>query len=555
MKDVNVKVIYNNNQILEKSFRNGTTLYDIKEGLKDKFNYPIFLAKINNENIELFKEIVEDCEIEFLDITNKHSYLTYKRSVSLLMINAIRNILGEDTRIFIKYSINQNWFCEIEDVEITQDLLDKISNYMINTTIENKPIRKINVPTNECIKLLNKYKMYDRANGLSFIRKSSINLYKLEDTYDYLYGHMAIDTKDLTGFKLIKNENNSFTLNFLDRNNPKELTEYKNIKKLIEVFEESASWAKIIGVDYVGSLNSAICEERIKDIILISEALQEKKIANIADMITKNNKKVVLIAGPSSSGKTTFANRICIQLKVNGIKPYVISLDNYYLNRDSVPLDEEGKPDFESLESLDVLRINKDMESLIKGEPTEIPKFNFITGKREKGKIITLKENEVIIIEGIHGLNEKISQNIDKKDKFKIFISALTQLNIDSHNRISTRDARIFRRLVRDHHFRGFGVNKTIQIWSDVIKGEVKNIFPFQEEADVIFNSALIYELAVLKPFAEPLLYKVTKDEEEYSEATRLIKFLDSFLPINCLDAIPPNSIIREFIGGSCFEH
>nr|WP_317357130.1 nucleoside kinase [uncultured Tyzzerella sp.] len=555
MENINIKVKYNKNGILEKTFEKGITLYNIKEQLKDKFDYPIFLAKINNENIELFKEVNEDCEIEFLDITNKHGYLTYKRSVALLMINAIRKILGEDIRIFIKYSINQNWFCEIENVEITEDLLSKISNYMLNTTVENKKIEKINMPTNECIKLLNKYKMYDRANGLSFVRKSSINLYKLEDTYDYLYGPMAVDTKDLSGFKLIKNDGNMFTLNFLDRSNPKELKEYKNIKKIIDVFEESAKWSKIIGVDYAESLNRAICEERIEDIILISEALQEKKIANIADMITKNNKKVVLIAGPSSSGKTTFANRICIQLKVNGIKPYVISLDNYYLNRENVPLDEDGKPDFECLESLDVEKINKDMESLIKGQPTEIPKFNFITGKREEGKTITLKENEVIIIEGIHGLNEKISQNIDKKDKFKIFISALTQLNIDSHNRISTTDARIFRRLVRDHYFRGFGVNKTIQIWADVMKGEVKNIFPFQEEADVIFNSALIYELAVLKPFAEPLLYKVTKEEEEYSEATRLIKFLDSFLPINCLDAIPPNSIIREFIGGSCFEH
>lgn len=555
MKDIKVKVKYNNNIILEDNFKEGIILYNIKEQLKDKFNFPIFLAKINNENVELFRKINEDCEIEFLDITNKHAYLTYKRSVALLMINAIRKVLGEDTRIFIKYSINQNWFCEIENTKITDELLNKISNYMLNTTIENEEIKKINVPTNECIKLLNKYKMYDRANGLSFVRKSSINLYKLENTYDYLYGHMAVDTKDLTGFKLIKNDNNSFTLNFLDRNNPTELKEYKNIKKLVEVFEESGKWSKIIGVDYAGALNSAICEERIQEIILISEALQEKKIANIADMITKNNKKVVLIAGPSSSGKTTFANRICIQLKVNGITPYVVSLDNYYLNRENVPLDEDGKPDFECLESLDVERINKDIETLIKGEPTEIPKFNFITGKREKGKTITLKENEVIIIEGIHGLNEKISANIDKKDKFKIFISALTQLNIDSHNRISTTDARIFRRLVRDHHFRGFGVNKTIQIWSDVMKGEIKNIFPFQEEADVIFNSALIYELAVLKPFADPLLYRVTKDEEEYSEATRLIKFLDSFLPINCLDAIPPNSIIREFIGGGCFEH
>lgn len=552
---INVTIIYKNKIVGNGDFEKGTTLYQIKEQFKDKFDNPIFLAKINNENIELFKQVTESCQIQFLDITDKHGYLTYKRSLCLVMLNAIRKILGEETRVFIKYSINQNWFCEIENTKITEDLITKIQQYMTETICQNKQITKLNVPTNECIKLLEKYKLYDRATGLNFVRKSSINIYKLEETYDYLYGPMAIDTKDLKGFNLIKNENNSFTLNFLDKNNPKQLEEYKYIKKIVDVFEESANWAKIVGVDYAGALNKAICEERIQDIILTSEALQEKKIANIADMITKGGKKAVLIAGPSSSGKTTFANRLCIQLKVNGIKPYVISLDNYYLDRQNIPLDEDGKPDFESLNALDVVKINEDMKSLVNGDETHIPKFNFVTGKREKGQTIKLKQNEVIIIEGIHGLNEKISQNIDKKDKFKIFISALTQLNIDSHNRISTTDARIFRRMVRDHHFRGFGVKATIQLWSDVMKGEVKNIFPFQEEADVVFNSALIYELAVLKPFAEPLLYKVTKDDPEYAEATRLIKFLDSFLPINNLDAIPPNSIIREFIGGGCFEY
>ncbi len=331
------------------------------------------------------------------------------------------------------------------------------------------------------------------------------------------------------------------------------MAEYKNIEKLTEVFEESAKWAKIIGIDYVSSLNAAICDEKIKDIILISEALQEKKIANIADMIAQNNKRFILIAGPSSSGKTTFANRISVQLKVNGINPKVISLDDYYLNREDIPLDENGKPDFETIEALDLQKINEDMEMLLKGEPINLPKFNFLTGKREKGKYIKLEENEVIILEGIHGLNEKISEKIPKDLKFKIFISALTQLNIDSHNRIATTDARIFRRIVRDHYFRGFGVNKTINMWGDVMKGEVKHIFPFQKEADVIFNSALIYEIAVLKPFVEPLLYKVSNNEGEFAEATRLIKFLQNFISINQLDSIPPNSILREFIGGSCF--
>ncbi|MDE6357363.1 MAG: nucleoside kinase, partial [Eubacteriales bacterium] len=435
----------------------------------------------------------------------------------------------------------------------TEDLLSKITEDMKNTVAKNLKIEKVSIPTKEGIELLKKYKMNDRANGLKYVRKSSINLYKLEDTYDYLYGSMALFTGELGKFNIIKNENNSFTLCFPDKTNPNELSEYKNIKKLAEVFEESSKWAKIVGVDYVESLNSAICNEKIKDIILTSEALQEKKIANIADIITKQNKKFILIAGPSSSGKTTFANRLCIQLKVNGIKPYVISLDDYYVDRDKVPMGEDGEPDFECLESLDVAKINEDMEKLLKGEIAQIPKFNFVTGTREGYKTMRLEENEIVILEGIHGLNEKISEKIPKETKFKVFISALTQLNIDTHNRIQTTDARMFRRIVRDHYFRGFGVKTTLNMWSNVMKGEVKHIFPFQEEADIIFNSALIYEIAVLKPFVEPLLYKVSSDEEEYAEATRLIKFLDSFLPIVCLDAIPSNSIIREFIGGGCF--
>ncbi|MDE6181936.1 MAG: nucleoside kinase [Eubacteriales bacterium] len=479
--------------------------------------------------------------------------MAYKRSVTILMINSIRKILGKETQIRIKYSINKNWYCDIKETEITEDLLLKITEDMKQVISKNLKIEKLNIPTKEGIELLKKYKMNDRANGLKYVRKSYINLYKLEETYDYLYGSMALFTGELNKFSLIKNEDNSFTLCFPNPLNPNEISEYKNIKNLTQVFEESSEWAKIVGVDYVEALNSAICDEKIKDIILISEALQEKKIANIADMITKENKKFVLIAGPSSSGKTTFANRLCIQLKVNGIKPYVISLDDYYVDRDKVPIGEDGEPDFECLESLDVAKINEDMEKLLKGEIAEIPKFNFVTGTREKTKAMRLEENEIIILEGIHGLNEKISEKIPKNMKFKVFISALTQLNIDSHNRIPTTDARMFRRIVRDHYFRGFGVKATLDMWANVMKGEVKHIFPFQKEADVIFNSALIYELAVLKPFVEPLLYKISSDEKEYAEATRLIKFLDSFLPITCLNAIPSNSIIREFIGGSCF--
>lgn len=556
MEYLNVNIVYNgkNNKLNEKIvIKKGTELIDIKKNYESYFEFPVMLAKINNENFELHKKINFDCEIEFLDVKKKHSYLTYKRSVVLLMLNSARKILGQDSQIAIKYSINQNWYCEVKDEKVTDDLVLKIKEDMKNVVAQNLKIEKISIPTQDCIELFEKNKMYDRVNGLRFVRKTSINIYKIEDTYDYLYGSMAIETGQLDKFDIIKNCDNSFVLCFLNRHNPNKITEHKNIKKLNDVFNESSKWAETIGIDYVSDLNSAICSEKIREIILMSEALQEKKISNIADIISERNNRVVLIAGPSSSGKTTFANRLSVQLKVNGIKPYVISLDDYYLDREKVPLDENGNHDFECLEALNLSKISEDIENLLKGQVVTLPKFNFTKGKSEEGKTLRLEENEIIILEGIHGLNETISHNVLKQDKFKIFISALTQLNIDSHNRIPTTDARIFRRMVRDHYFRGFGVNATIKMWADVIKGEVKHIFPFQEEADVILNSALIYELAVLKPLALPLLYKISSQEPEYTEATRLIKFLDNFLPIGCLDAIPSNSIIREFIGGSCF--
>lgn len=553
---INLKIIYDKkNEKFEEMItaEKGVSLIDIKTKFDNIFEYPVILAKIDNENFELNKCIYEDCEIKFLDIKDEHCYIAYKKSVALLMLNSIRKILGENIKVRIKYSINQNWYCDIKETLITEELISKIKESMLNTASQNLKIEKINFPLKEAFKLFEKYKMHDRARGLKYIKKNSINLYKLENTYDYFYSEMALDTKDLNKFDIIKNEDNSFTLCFPDRNMPESFSEYKNIKKLNDIFEESINWAKIAGIDYVHALNSAICNEKIKEIILITEALQEKKIANIADSITKNNKKFILISGPSSSGKTTFANRLCVQLKVNGVIPHIISLDDYYHEPKNIPRDENGDPDFECLEALDIQKINLDMENLLNGKIAQIPKFNFTKGKREKGKDIKLNEHEIVIIEGIHGLNQEIGKSIPKDTKFKIFISALTQLNIDSHNRIPTSDTRIFRRIVRDHHFRGFGVKTTLNMWNNVLKGEVENIFPFQEEADIIFNSSLIYELAVLKPFVEPLLFNISNDEKEYAEARRLLKFLDSFLSITKLDTIPPNSIIREFIGGGCF--
>jgi uridine kinase len=311
-----------------------------------------------------------------------------------------------------------------------------------------------------------------------------------------------------------------------------------------------------LDVDNVGDLNDVICKGKMGDLIRVSEALQEKKIAQIADKINekKNMVGVVLIAGPSSSGKTTFAQRLCVQLRVNGIKPYAISLDDYYVNREFTPKDEKGELDFEALEAIDIELFNHDLAHLLKGETVELPTFNFKTGKREyKGKFVKLNKNEILVIEGIHGLNEKLTASIPKANKYKIYLSALTQLNIDNHNRIPTTDARLIRRMVRDNHFRGFDAATTISLWPSVRRGEEKNIFPYQEEADIMFNSSLIYELAVLKQYVEPLLFQIDKTMPQYAEAKRLIKFMNYFLGVPSED-IPNNSIIREFVGGSCFK-
>ena len=343
-----------------------------------------------------------------------------------------------------------------------------------------------------------------------------------------------------------------FILQFPHSNIQGALCELKPVNKISQVFQESYKWGKILKVDTVGALNNMICNDNFGHITRISEALHEKKIAEIADMILNQKKSIVLIAGPSSSGKTTFAERLCIQLRVNGLRPHIISMDNYF-DMSRLPLDEFGQPDYEALEYVDTEQINEDLVNLLKGKQVDIPTFNFITDSREyKGNYLKLNDDDVIVMEGIHALNEKSTEQISKNDKFKIFISALTQLNVDDHNRIPTTDTRLIRRIVRDHQFRGFSATRTIKMWPSVMRGESKNIFPYQEESDAMFNSALVYEICILKQFVEPLLFKIEKTCEEYTEARRIIKFLDCILGVSS-EPVPKNSILREFIGGSCF--
>lgn len=547
--------VYIKNDGSRRKIEKGTTLSELsRQYHEEKGGLPALLAKLNNSLAELSRRITKDCEVELLDIRNSDAYRLYQRSVSFIMIYAAKEILGHKTRVLVEHSINKNFYCEIPDIIIDDEIIKKIEDKMLETTKKDIVIERCSVSLENGVDVFNELGMSNRADALKYVRMSNINLYNIGWFYDYLYGPMAMSTGALSKFKLVR-EGTGFLIQFPNRINPENLNEIMDLTKIQQVYKESSQWARILGVDTVGALNNAICSGNIRDIILISEALHEKKIANISDMITHQKKKIILIAGPSSSGKTTFAKRICTQLKVNCIKPYLISLDDYYLSREQTPVDSEGKPDFEALEAIDVSLFNNDMTALLNNEKIELPHFNFKTGKREyRGDFIKLDSNEVLVIEGIHGLNDRLTENIPAEDKFKIYISAITQLNIDEHNRIPTTDTRLIRRLVRDHNFRGFDAISTIDIWSSVVRGEERNIFPFQECADAFFNSALVYELCVLKQYAEPLLFSIGRRQPEYTEATRLIKFLDNFLLVQCQDIIPPNSIIREFIGGSCFN-
>lgn len=535
----------------------GITFEELSKQYQNRFRAEILLAKCNNELAELSAQVRPDGDIEFYDMTNKDGAMVYARGVSLLMIKAAKDLLGIRTDVVIENSIRKNYYCEIRTPGITIDqaLLDRIQERMEKMVADDLPIERVTMKTDEAIEVVKRFGMHDKANLFKFRRASNVNLYKLGSFYDYFYGYMVPSTRYLKLFQLTAYEN-GFLIRFPLREEPTAIPPLVHLEKISNVFLEQMRWCQLMKVNNVAELNTCIENGQFWDLVRVNEALHEKKVAEIADMICERigSVKAVLIAGPSSSGKTTFAQRLCIQLKVNGVTPHVISLDNYFINRDDTPLDEFGKHDFENINALDLKQFNEDLENLINGNKVEIPYYNFITGRREhKGDFMQLGDGEVCIIEGIHGLNDKLTEKIPSENKFKIFISAMTQLNVDDHNRISTSDSRLIRRIVRDHQFRGSDAAKTIDVWDNVTRGEENNIFPYQENADVMFNSATIYELCILKSFIEPLLFKIDKSRPEHVTAKRLIKFLDYFLGMGT-EHLPNNSIMREFVGGSCFH-
>ena len=539
----------------EQQVKEGTTLYEIARKQKcEKGDY--VLAYRNGELCELYKTVKNGDTIAFISTNSNTGMLAYKRSMTLLMLKAFHDVYDtKKVKVIVNHSLGESYFCIVEghSKEEVKAILPLVEKRMQELVEQNLVIEKRTIHTNDAIERFRDYDMEDKVRLFRYRRGSRTNLYAIDHYEDYFYGYMVPTTGCLKYFQLEPYEC-GFLLKMPSKEEPNKVAKVIDRPKLFQILREADEWGNTLEINTVGALNDAIVAGRMNEIILIQEALQEKKLAELADEIVKNNKRIVLIAGPSSSGKTTFSHRLSIQLKIHGMKPHPISIDSYFKNREDSPKDENGEYNFETLEAIDVETFQQDMLDLLEGKEVSMPTFNFISGHREyKGNTLQLTEKDILVIEGIHGLNNGLTGNMPKDFIYKIYISALTQLNIDEHNRVPTTDGRLLRRLVRDASYRGTSAKETIARWNSVRQGEESFIFPYQEEADAMFNSALIYELAVLKQYAEPLLYAVPMDCEEYQEAKRLLKFLDYFLGIPG-DSIPHNSLIREFIGGNCFD-
>ena len=552
MQEYSVKVTLPDGQVMAVTASESDTLEAVADRFKDYYEDDIILGIVNGRLRELNKKIKSDCELSFVTTADRDGRRTYRRSVVLLLQRAIYDVYGSMTQLHVMHSLGEGYYCQLEK-SVTEHDIDRIVCSMYSFVEKDLPITKHSAKTQYAEQLFKEKGLHDKERLLHYRRSSRVNLYELDGVVDYFYGFMAPSTGMLKYFDIVPYEN-GFVLLFPGANS-RSVEPLVTSNKLFHTLDDSREWSKMLGIGTIGSLNDAIAAGRGQEIMLLQEALMEQKIGNLAAQIASDDKKkFVMIAGPSSSGKTSFANRLSIQLIAKGRKPHPLSLDDYYVDRELCPKHPDGSFDFECLESIDVKLFNEDMNRLLKGEAVDMPSFNFKTGKREyRGRKLVLGPDDILVIEGIHGLNDRLSQLIPPEHKFKIYISALTQLNIDEHNPLSTTDERLIRRIVRDARTRGTNAMETIAMWPSVRKGERENIFPFQEQADVMFNSALVYELAVLKVYAEPLLFGIERDCPEYLEAKRLLKLLDYFLPMPA-DGIPNNSLLREFVGGSCFN-
>ena len=535
--------------------KKGTKVLDLFSQEINKRNNEIIACKFNNEVKSLNFEINSNGKIELIDITNKDGMRIYKRGLIYIIAKAFSELYPE-ALLTVNYQLYHSMLCEIDNLKITDEMIKKV-NKRVKEIIENNiPITKKIMTKEEAVKFYDKEKTLKGKLQLDLEQKKEVTLYCCEDYYNYFYGVMPISTGCIKKYELLK-YHDGFLIRYPSRKDPNNLPKFIECPKLLETLDEYEDVHKILGVNTLYRLNTIIKKDAIKDYILLDEALHEKKIAGIADSIAKNKSlKVILIAGPSSSGKTTFAKRLALQLRINGLKPKTISVDNYFVERAETPVDENGDYDFENIKAIDTNLLNNDLLKLLNGEEIKAPTFNFHTGSKEYSDENTMKleKDEILIMEGIHCLNDELTYLIPKAQKFKIYISCLTVLNIDYFNRISTTDTRLIRRIVRDYQFRGYSAMHTLKMWQSVNNGEAKNIFPYQEEADVMFNSSLIYELSVLKDYAMPLLKEISQEEKEFSEAKRLYSMLSYFESIPEKE-VPSNSLLREFIGGSIFGY
>ncbi|MFA9397500.1 MAG: nucleoside kinase [Clostridiaceae bacterium] len=546
-----IKLILENGETLE--VEKGIIIKKVIDDNLSSEKKSAILARLNGKVVELTTPIMEDGKLEVINLSDKMAHGSYVRTLQFILIRAVHDILPSAT-ITLEHSLNKGLFGEIhKEDDLTEKDIEKIKIRMKEIISEDIPIRKVAVTKEEALKIFKEYNMDDKIRLIKNVSSKKLKLYELQGRYDYFYGSMAYSTGSINLFDLILYKP-GFILLFPHEDDIDNLPKKKDDKKLAQVFYETEKWGNILGVPDVGSLNEKVLDNDIIDIIRVQEAFHEKKIAYIADTIASREKaRIILIAGPSSSGKTTFAKRLGIQLRVNGLIPYYISLDDYFVDRAHTPKDEKGDYDFESIEALDLKLFNENLTDILLEKQVKIPEYDFKSGTRKwNGKMIELPKNGVLIIEGIHGLNEKLTSKIPRQNKFKIYISALTQLNLDNHNRIATTDVRIIRRIVRDSLSRGYGAEDTLKMWDSIKRGEKKNIFIYQEEADLMFNSSLVYELCILKKYALNELMKIDSTSSVYYEALRLKSFLNFFKEVD-KDIVPENSILREFTGGSCF--
>ena len=552
--DKMIKIEYKDGLI--KEYPENTSLSEIANSFQGRYNFPILIAKVDNVIEELAYNITKKCSIDFYDRSSTFGHTVYSHGVHFLMIVAIKKVLGNDAEVIIQHSIDKGVYCEMVNKEINKDIIKQIESKMEELVKQDYNFIKLSVSRKDAMNFFKKKKQFDKVDVFKYISNTYINLYRLDEYYDYFFSEMPYSTKVLDEFKLTYIKDNGFVLSYPSINNPKYTEDYSHHKMMFDAFLDYTNMGKTVGISLAADLNKIVSLGKYNDVIQLAEANYNSQLAKTADIIynKKDKVKIVLLAGPSSSGKTTTARKLEVYLKARGFKTHSISTDDYFLNRIDTPKKPNGDYDFESLKAVDTDLFNKHLIKLLAGEKVLIPEYNFVLGEREyKGRTLQLGENDIVIIEGLHALNPDLTMAIDDSNKFKIYISPLTQLNIDNHNRIHTSDTRRLRRIIRDNKYRGWNAADTLRNWKNILEGEEEYVFPYQNKADIIINSALIYELGVLKTYAEPLLFSVNEEDEVYPEAIRLINFLRNFLPIPS-DDVPKESVLREFIGGSCFH-